>query len=67
MNIIKSTVQQFPERGPSTWSWSVTIDGGFCGIGFATNYDEASKLASIHVKKAEKYVSSLKNSVDKKK
>jgi hypothetical protein len=65
MNIIKSTIQQFPDRGPSTWAWSVTIDGGFCGIGYATTYADAAKLAARYVKRAEKYVSSLVNHVDK--
>ena len=65
MNIIKSTIQQFPERDQSTWAWSVTIGDGFCGVGFATNYRDASKLAARYVKKAEKYITSLQNSIDK--
>ena len=65
MNIIKSTIQQFPERDSSTWAWSVSIGDGFCGMGYATNYKDAAKLAARYVKKAEKYVSSLVNHVDK--
>ena len=43
----------------------MTIDGGFCGIGYATTYADAAKFAARYVKIAEKYVSSLVNSIDK--
>jgi len=57
--VIKVSIQQWPERGPNTWAYSVSIDKAVHKIGAAHSYDAAAKLAKSGVRSAKKYLMSL--------
>lgn len=58
-SIVRVAIQQWPERGPEMWSYSVNI--GSCGhrIGWSDSYEGAARLAKSGVKSALKCLKSI--------